>query len=134
MADRKNGLGATHTTIANNIIQGGGQAADFNGPNTNTTWKGNIVWETAGIGAIPSEGYKPVDPRLSKGTSIICQVQAGSPAIDAGIGSYSYVKEDIDGQPRSQSPDIGADEFSEEKTINKPLTVADVGPAANPTY
>ncbi|WP_205702894.1 polysaccharide lyase 6 family protein [Botryobacter ruber] len=133
MAGRKDGLGATHTTIANNIIQGGGQAAEFNGPAANTTWKGNIIWNTAGTGAIPAGGYKAANPQLFKNaSSAIFHLQAGSPAIDAGEGTFPYVQLDMDGQKRSNKPDVGADEFSSARMLNMPLTVADVGPAANP--
>lgn len=131
MGGRKDGLGAAHTTIANNIIQEGGQVAEIRGSNTNATWEGNIVWKTSGTGDIPEEGYQSVNPFLFKSDSTTYHIQAGSPAINAGVGSYSYVKLDMDGQTRSVNRDKGADEFSSTPIINRPLTVADVGPDAH---
>ena len=38
---------------------------------------------------------------------------------------------DIDGQPRpADKPDVGADQFSKEPAINRPLTESDIGPNA----
>jgi poly(beta-D-mannuronate) lyase len=132
MGGRKDGLGATHTTIANNIIQGGGQVAQIRGPNTNATWEGNIVWKTSATGDIPEKGYQSVNPLLSENGSSPYHIQAGSPMIDSGTGAYSYVKLDMDGQTRSVNRDRGADELSSTPIINRPFTVADVGPRAHP--
>jgi poly(beta-D-mannuronate) lyase len=46
MTPRANGLGATHTVFANNIIRGGGPAVSLQGPYTGGAWSGNIVWQT----------------------------------------------------------------------------------------
>src|SRR6266511_2328702 len=50
---RTDGLGATNTVFANNILQAGGAAASLSGPYAGGGWEGNIVWETAGAGAMP---------------------------------------------------------------------------------
>src|SRR6185503_16351344 len=44
MDGRKDGMGATNTTFANNIIQAGGAAAQIGGPNAGATWSGNLLW------------------------------------------------------------------------------------------
>jgi poly(beta-D-mannuronate) lyase len=130
MAKRTNGLGSTDLIIANNIIQGGGSAANINGPNFNTIWKENIVWKVATTN-IPSSGYKSVNPLFAKNGAATYHIQKGSPAINAGVGTYAYVKLDMDAQTRSESKDKGADEFSLNTFINRPLTRQDVGHEAN---
>ncbi|WP_406051262.1 hypothetical protein [Kribbella sp. NBC_00889] len=37
---------------------------------------------------------------------------------------------DLDGQPRTGTADVGADEYSKASAINRPLTPADVGPTS----
>ncbi len=49
---RTNGLGATNTTVANNIVQGGGAAASIAGPYTGAVWLGNIIYQTNGAGSM----------------------------------------------------------------------------------
>lgn len=123
---RDGGLGATHTTIANNIIQGGGPSVDFNGPNSSASWEGNIVWNTGGLGEIPGEGYRSVDPVLSKKDSVY-HIQEESPAVDSSTGSYRYVETDMDGQKRVEKLEVGADETSIEPKAHHPLTMDDIG-------
>ena len=41
----------------------------------------------------------------------VFRLAAGSPAIDAADSGFPLVTDDIDGQPRSGKPDMGADEF-----------------------
>ena len=53
----------------------------------------------------------------------------GSPAVDAAVGSYVYVTDDMDGQSRA-AKDVGADEYSTQGVIRRPLTASDVGPDA----
>ena len=70
---------------------------------------------------MPATGYITVNPLLAKDTNAEYHVQSGSPAINAGVGTYDYygaysafpyVTNDMDGQIRDASFDIGADEFS----------------------
>ncbi|HTM25786.1 MAG TPA: polysaccharide lyase 6 family protein [Vicinamibacterales bacterium] len=62
MSPRANGLGATRTTFADNIIDGGGEAATLPGPYPGGVWRGNIIWHTAGLGAVPPGTFLAVDP------------------------------------------------------------------------
>jgi poly(beta-D-mannuronate) lyase len=64
MGRRAGGLGATHTVFAHNIVQGGGDAATIEGPYPDAEWRGNILWQAAGPGSMPKEGYEVVDPGL----------------------------------------------------------------------
>ena len=62
MTARDNGLGAVRTLFANNIIQGGGVAASIGGPYPGGVWRGNVIWQTAGPGAMPAGTYKEAQP------------------------------------------------------------------------
>jgi hypothetical protein len=86
---------------------------------------------------MPSSGYTNVNPLLVLDASGAYHLQAGSPAINAGVGSYdcggryssyAFVTADMDGQPRDAKPDIGADEFSSVLILARILSTNDVGP------
>jgi poly(beta-D-mannuronate) lyase len=131
MSARRNGLGATDLVFANNIIVGGNEAVSIDGPLTNPTWQGNILWANeGGPGDIPADGFTSVDPKLAKDANGRHRLEPASPAIDKGAGSYSYAAQDIDRQPRGNAKDVGADEHSKQPAINHVLTPADVGPNA----
>jgi poly(beta-D-mannuronate) lyase len=119
---RTGGLGATNTVFANNILKGGGAAAGLSGPYTGGVWAGNIIWETAGAGAMPGATYDVVDPLLEAKAKGVFRPQPGSPAIDSAIGDYPAVLVDVDGQPRSGPKDKGADELSAEPDLADFLT------------
>src|SRR4051812_23645269 len=136
MGGRTGGLGATNTTFANNIIQGGTTAVSIstNGTYATPTWSGNIIWNASSIGDIPSSGYSNVNPLLATASSGVSHIQSGSPAIGTATGTYSAVTVDMDGQPRpSTGKDKGADEVSTAAVTAKMLTTADVGPGAGLT-
>jgi poly(beta-D-mannuronate) lyase len=61
MSPRTNGMGATRTTFAGNIIQGGGEAASLPGPYPGGVWRDNWIWKTAGRGAMPPNGFGEID-------------------------------------------------------------------------
>jgi poly(beta-D-mannuronate) lyase len=131
MSRRRNGLGANDLVFAGNIIVGGNEAVSIDGPLKNPTWEGNILWSNeGGPGDIPPSGFTAVDPELVRSESGRYQIQPPSPAVDNGIGSYAYVKRDVDGQPRGDAKTIGADERSDEPRANRILTATDVGPDA----
>jgi len=122
MTGRTNGLGATNTVFANNIIQGGGAAAGLNGLYTGGLWGGNIIWETVGAGAMPAGSYDTVNPLLESKAKGVFRPRPGSPAIDSAIGDYPAVLFDLDGQPRKGLKDKGADESSTDPAIAEFLT------------
>lgn len=62
MTARDNGLGAVRTLFANNIIQGGGVAASIDGPYPGGVWRGNVMWQTAGPGAMPAGTFTEAQP------------------------------------------------------------------------
>ncbi|MFL5738790.1 MAG: polysaccharide lyase 6 family protein [Flavisolibacter sp.] len=124
---RKDGLGATHISFANNLIQGGGKAAALSGPYTDGIWLNNILYVVADAGDIPSSGYKTLAPMLSRDAMGTFHLQKGSPLIDAGKGSFPQVTVDMDGQSRKGLMDIGADELSNDAAISHMLGTNEVG-------
>jgi hypothetical protein len=107
--------------IANNLVQNpSGGAGIIDTRSENPTYEGNIT----SAGAAP--GTKIADPKLVMKDGVF-RLAEGSPAIDAAVGSYPYVTDDLDGQPRSKN-DVGADELATGAVLRHPLTEADVGP------
>jgi len=100
---RKDGLGATHVKVVNNIIEGGTSAASISGPNVDATWADNIIFKTA-AGDMPKAGYVIKDPKLNKD--------------DAGLFQLT-----------SENSSISIDQQKIERVKVKPLNPADVGPA-----
>lgn len=132
MQGRKEGLGATCITFADNIIQGGGAAAQVEGNIVNPVWEGNIIWKTNGAGTLPSGGYTEADPGLKQESTVTMHLQANSRAIGQARGDYPFVTVDIDGQARSGKLDVGADQVTTTKEINHPLRTNEVGTDAKP--
>ena len=131
MTARKDGLGADDLVFANNLIVGGNKAVSIAGPLKNPRWEGNLVWNTdGGASDLPADGVTSADVRLVKDDRGVYRLAAGSPAIGRGVGAYPFVNVDMDGQPRSDKRDVGADQFSAAAVINRPLTEGDVGPKA----
>jgi poly(beta-D-mannuronate) lyase len=110
--------------IANNLIQGGG----ITQPGAmNPKYEGNIV-SGGNLGRTDAE-IKVANPMLTQMNGL-WRLAAGSPAIDASVGTYDFVTEDIDGQKRVKA-DVGADEVSTDPMLRSgPLTEKDVGPAS----
>ena len=130
LAFQKRKLGAVDTVIANNVIVGdAGPLVETGTPHESTTWKANVLWGRAPDGEIPTEGFRRVDPLLAPAAGLQ-RVQRGSPLIDAAAAGFAEVATDLDGQPRQEPRDIGADEFSSAPVVRRPLTPADVGPAS----
>jgi hypothetical protein len=131
MLARRNGLGATNITFANNLIAGAGKLVAINGSVTHSIWRGNILWgDTNGISGDMAGGFKVVDPQLKPNGDGEYHLPADSAAIGRGIGAFDYIKWDMDGQPRGEKLDVGADQFSRAPVTNRILTPADVGPEA----
>ena len=125
-------LTPTNMTFANNIIlQSTGTFFDWSaGWLGSRVINGNIMWGGASRGDMPTSGYSSVDPLLAPDADSVDHIQSGSPAINAGVGSYSFVTDDLDGQSRG-TPDVGADEFSSGAVTKHVMAVSDVGPNAD---
>ncbi|MFF1650072.1 chondroitinase-B domain-containing protein [Streptomyces sp. NPDC058240] len=117
--------------IADNLLVGDSGSLVAMGTTTNFTWQSNMVWGAASNGNIPSGGYTRADPKLVTGQDGIARLSAGSPAIGAATLGSPAVADDIDGDSRGSTRDIGADEYSTAPALRHPLTTADVGPNAS---
>ncbi|GLY43772.1 lyase [Amycolatopsis sp. NBRC 101858] len=111
--------------VADNIVQGTSGPLVTLPSGSTVKYEGDITF--GGSAGIPS---RSVDPKLVKDAAGLYRLAAGSPAIDAGVGSYPFAAKDFDLQSRSGAFDVGADEYSASGATRVPLTKADVGPAA----
>lgn len=117
------------TTVANNILVGSSGTLVTVREGTHNHWQGNIVSGGSG-GDMPSSGFRSVNPALTVDAGGLNRLTAASPAVDAAAGSYPQVTADFDGQARTGSKDVGADEYVAGAALRRPLTTADVGPLA----
>jgi hypothetical protein len=99
---------------------------------TNFTWSGNIMYPEVGIslGMEATENQIKVEDPLLEYADSLWLLSSASPAIDAALINYLNIAEDIQGQKRYATNDVGADEYSLETANRKPLTQQDVGPFA----
>jgi hypothetical protein len=140
MGGRTGGLGSSNSVVANNVFQGGGNIASISSSAPYTgSWSNNIIWQVGSTGNMPSSGYRNVNPLLVKDSSGAYHIQSGSPAINTGVpaadfygtvSTFSYITNDMDGQPRDASKDVGADEFSAAPILAHLLSTNEVGPLA----
>jgi hypothetical protein len=122
------GLGATHTTFANNILHGRGIGAKIEGPNTSAVWEGNVLWTAGGAGDLPAESYMKDDPMLAVGPDGTKRPQPGSFVFGSASGNFPTITWDVDGQPRPEKKSKGADEPGNEPAVARLLVETDVGP------
>lgn len=127
---RQNGLGATAITIADNIIQGGAEAAVLSGPLKEGAWKNNWLYKVTGPGDIPAGGYQLKDAQLVKDNKGIYRLGAKSPAIGVADTGFKVVHVDMDAQPRSGKWDVGADQYLNGKGVAQVLQTGEAGTAA----
>lgn len=114
--------------IANNIVKGtASHLIDIQGFPTNITWQGNIFFGVA-LGFTLPASNSTANPLLSLAADGLYRPTTNSPAIDGALGSYTNVVDDMDGQPRVDPKDIGADEFSADPITRGPVKLSDVGP------
>lgn len=115
--------------VANNIVYNSTGILYNEVKATNTVFEGNIGYGAA-LDNVPRavSEINGVDPRFTM-VDGLQKLSFASPAIDAAAGSYPFVIDDMEGQPRSAN-DVGADEFSAMPAARGPLTPADVGPSA----
>ncbi len=130
-------LSPTGVKVANNIAVDANQTLVANNLTGSESWLGNIFSGTLGI--TNPGGITMANPQLESAGS--WRIGAASPAIDAGVGGWGSVLAisglpvdvnvslDIDGQTRSSSKDVGADERTSGTVTNRALDSMDVGPA-----
>jgi hypothetical protein len=111
--------------VADNVVKGTAGTLVTLPSGSAVKYEGNITF--GGTAGIPS---RSVDPKLVKDAAGLYRLSSGSPAIDAGVGSYPSAAKDFDLQSRSGAFDVGADEYFASGATRVPLTKADVGPTA----
>jgi poly(beta-D-mannuronate) lyase len=115
-------------TIANNLIVSRRPAIDLRAAPRGFVWQGNLLYspsdERPRIAGIALLDKMP----LVKDEAGLWRPTLSSPAIDAAIGDYPWIKSDIDGQPRDDTYDVGCDELAPASAKNRPLQQVDVGP------
>ena len=127
-------LPPANCVIASTIITGSrSPLVTFAAAPESLIWAGNLFWgASAGIAPLPASN-QVADPLLGAPDTLgVRWLLAGSPAIDASAGVPAGLspEADMDGQPRDQAPDIGADELSRAPVLRRPLARADVGPGS----
>lgn len=111
------------TIIANNLVQNTTNEAYLETVDSNTVYQDNIGFTaTPGTPTRTVAEIRNVDPQLALQADGLYRLQAGSPAIDAASQAYSYVRDDMDGQPRSGAADIGADEYATAPEARQPAS------------
>ena len=76
---------------------------------------------------LPEAGVLKVDPKLALDKDRIWRPVESSPARAAAQGNQSEVKDDIDGQPRNGTKDIGCDQFSNDQVVHSLLATEEFG-------
>lgn len=96
-------------------------------PLVNATWAGNMA-DTRSGGSI---GFRTASFTFTKGMDNIQRLEQQSAAVDASVGEYPFIREDLDGQMRHGKPDVGADEWSNDAVVHRQVGPEDVGPQWN---
>jgi parallel beta-helix repeat protein len=117
---RLGGLAAGTLTIGNNLYHRPSAAGVFRDLNVRgATYSGGFAgWQTR----MRDAGSREANPMLDAGYHL----RAGSPAIDAGRPVAGLAR-DYDGNPRTGTPDIGADEFGAGATLRTPPPASVIG-------
>jgi len=117
--------------VANNVIQGASGTLVSLSRNVpaNFAFEGNVLGGAGSSGDIPAAGFSRMDAQLVLESGLF-RLRAGSPLVDAAVGSDPDVTSDMDGQARTGARDVGADEVSTAPVTIRPLTAGDVGPNA----
>jgi poly(beta-D-mannuronate) lyase len=116
--------------IANNIVWSTqSPLITYTDTPVNMTYAGNIFYG-ASLGITKPDGVSLVNPNMSFSPDSLWRIGSTSPAVNAAVGSYPFVTVDIDGQMRTAPYDVGADEYSTEPNVLRPIKKSEVGPAA----
>ncbi|QNK59596.1 chondroitinase-B domain-containing protein [Paenibacillus sp. PAMC21692] len=114
------------SVVANNIVRNSTGTLYYEAATTNTLFQGNIGYGSTISNVSRSSGQiRNINPLLTT-VGGIQKLSASSPAIDAAVGTYTFVQQDMDGQARATA-DVGADEYSGAPLLNRPLVAGDVG-------
>ena len=131
--------GLKDITIANNLVTGSENSLvayiDGNTQGSEITWSNNLMFPT-GTATLTSDNSTFTssevlvsDPLLIDDGSV-WRTTSSSPSVASGVSSLVN-NQDIEGQSRPAVSNYGADHFSSDAAIYKPLTASDVGPFSN---
>ena len=95
-------------------------------PSGNSIVQGNITQNGSWDLSNGTNSNQTVSNGLLESGTDFYRIIDGSPAIDASVGSYSFLNNDILGGQRNGNPDAGAEELNANGT-RLPFTTADVG-------
>ncbi|GGA01153.1 hypothetical protein GCM10008018_54400 [Paenibacillus marchantiophytorum] len=115
--------------IANNIVRNSTGTLYEEVKTSNAVFEGNIGFgSTVNNRSRSSSEILNITPSFTT-INGLQKLTSGSAAVNAAVGSYPYVTEDMDGQTRSTN-DIGADEYYSSSTsiVRSPLDASNVGP------
>ena len=116
--------------IANNVVSTDNSSVIFNIEDDpiNLNYASNIVWGPPSGISDTTTGVLALNPQLEMAEDSLWRPQDGSPLIGQATESYDYIDNDMDGQIRIDSYDIGADQVSSDLVEIYPLTPSDVIP------
>ncbi len=127
-SDANQSLPPLNCKISNNVVVTRNKIFDQPTDPVNLMWEGNIMQGSDPGIPLPT-GITLMDPKFFLAEDGLWRPDSISPVIDAAVGNYPLISDDMDGQPRGLKKDVGADEVSSDPIIHRPLTASDVGPA-----
>ena len=121
-------LAPENIIIANNIILDSSISAlqETTTPTGTSTYEGNITQNGSWDLINGENSNQTVTSGLLEAGTEFYRLVSESPAIDAGLGTYSFLGTDITGGPRTLNFDAGAEEFNS-GGANLPYSIEDVG-------
>ena len=116
--------------IANNVAShdNGFVIFDIEDDPINLNYASNLVWGPSSGISDTTTGVFFMDPQLEMTEDGLWRPQNGSPLIGQATETYDYIDNDMDGQIRVDSYDIGADQVSSDSVEIYPLTGSDLIP------
>ncbi|MDA9585103.1 polysaccharide lyase 6 family protein, partial [Flavobacteriaceae bacterium] len=121
-------LAPENITIANNIMLDSSISAlqETTPPSGNSTYEGNItqngIWDLIN----GENSNQTITSGLLEAGTEFYRLVSESPAINAGLGTYSFLGTDITGGPRTSNFDAGAEEFNSGGN-HLPYSITDIG-------
>ncbi|WP_176706313.1 polysaccharide lyase 6 family protein [Paenibacillus hemerocallicola] len=112
------------SVIANNVVVASGSSKRLvqeAAATPGVAWEGNVMYadQSAILGASKTSAEINVtDPLLVQGADRLYRLSENSPAIDAAVGAFPSIADDIEGRARDTAPDAGAMEYA----VIPPLT------------
>ena len=124
-----NRSGPIHAAVRNAIIVHNTFLGSVNVAGTGNVFSDNITGGSVTLnGAMATNNLTSAAAGLAR-MGDVQAITAMSAAVNAGKGSYPFLMDDVNGQPRTM-PDVGADELATSPERFRPLTTKDVGPDA----